>query len=366
MPSNSNSDTAMRDCTYGVMLSDTEVGCSNHEDLIHNGIVPLEVCNVCPYILKNVRQDFFAQTTALLIRKQRRGEIKAAQRSCGGCAETKRRHLQSESPVTQFIWPYWEGGSIGDEIRFSVRSVEHFFEGRAETLIIGDRPAWYTGPHIYKKRVKSRTPSRNFRDTISKLYWMATRPEVRTDFVWMMDDVYFVQPFSLADIQTPRAEPWGPSKSNKWQVLKTQSMELLMDRGLPTHDYATHLPHYVEKQKLHELFDRYDLHNITLIWELLYGNTYRENPQPVRPFLSRVGVPMEAEQLRQITKRATVFNHTSNAWCEGIRSHLQSLMPDRSSVENDSPMTHLVRRKPGRVVKRRPPETHRGYVKAER
>jgi hypothetical protein len=144
------------------------------------------------------------------------------------------------------------------------------------------------------------------------------------------------------------------------------TMQALTAAGRTNHDYATHLPHYVERDKLVELFERYDLHNQTLLWEVLYGNTYRDSPTRARPFFARVGKPMESEQLGVVTRRATVLNHTAYGWCEGIRSFLAALMPDMASVEINTEAHPTIRpAKRSRIVKRRPVETHRGYVGAQ-
>ena len=324
------------------------------------------ICRGCPIpgMMSPPKKDFISQTSALLLLKQRTGEHRPIAKPCGQCPETKHR-TPSPSGDLQFVWPYWHAGANGDEIRFSVRSVERFYDGKAKCTIIGDRPPWYSGHYILQRRVPVRTQSRSYRDMLAKVWTMATHAEIDAEFVWMMDDIYFLKPFTVDDIQTPRAERWRTSKYNKWQTLKTHSMELLTERGLPNHDYATHMPHHVEKAKLHDLFGQYDLHNTTLIWEVVYGNTHRETPQPVRPFLSRIGTPMDQEQVRHITRLATVLNHTSGAWCDGIRAHLMALMPDRASMETDQESNPVIKPAKGRVVKRRPVETHRGYVKVE-
>lgn len=77
----------MRDCNYGTELKNGKVYCKNTVDLIHNGLVPLEVCNVCPYIKPRVKQNFFEQTKDLLVIKQKLGEIVVIQRECN-CPNT--------------------------------------------------------------------------------------------------------------------------------------------------------------------------------------------------------------------------------------------------------------------------------------
>ena len=344
--------------------SATHFGCDNTEDLIHNGVVPIQLCQMCPYA-KPLAVGFFEQTQELLIKKQRHGEYRANPKPCGGCPGEVKRRKPDHPFDLQFVWPYWHGGANGDEIRFSVRSVEKFYDGRAKCTVIGDKPPWFTGHYIPQQRVPKRTSARAYRDMITKVWTMATHAEIDEDFVWMMDDVYFVKPFTLEQIQVPRAEKWHPSDYNTWQRLKGASMEALNAAGHPNHDYATHMPHYAEKEKLVKLFEDYDLHNNTMLWEILYGNAYRDTPARARPFFARVGKPMDTEQLQVVTRRSTVLNHSAGGWCDGMRNYLLALMPDRASVENDQEANPVIRPAKGRVVKRRPVETHRGYVKVE-
>jgi hypothetical protein len=355
----------MKSCAYRFTIADPDrFGCDNIDDLIHNGTVARCVCEACPFAA--TPGNFFTQTAKLLIRRQHSGEYRPTAKGCGHCPEVKRRKPDQPFDL-QFVWPYWHAGANGDEIRFSVRSVEKFYDGRAKCTIIGDKPPWFNGHYIAQQRVPKRTQARSYRDMLTKVWTMATHPEIDTDFVWMMDDVYFVKPFTLDQIAVPRAEKWHESDYNTWQRLKTASMQALTAAGLTNHDYATHLPHYVEREKLVELFQRYDLHNQTLLWEVLYGNTYRDSPTRARPFFARVGKPMESEQLGVVTRRATVLNHTAYGWCEGIRSFLVSLMPDMASVEIDAEAHPTIRpAKRSRIVKRRPVETHRAFTEAQR
>ncbi len=145
---------------------------------MHDGYVPHEVCDICPYA-----------TGTLLTEKQRSDEYNARTKPCVGCLGPKRR-LPAGPYDVQFVWPYWHGGANGDEIRFSVRSVETFFEDQAKCTIIGDKPPWFTGHYIPHRRVPKRTQSRSYRDMLTKVWTMATHPEIDDDFIWMMDGPY--------------------------------------------------------------------------------------------------------------------------------------------------------------------------------
>jgi hypothetical protein len=357
----------MKPCVYRGKLSGDFVVCTNQHDLIHDGLIPATVCEYCPYATAQRldRVDFFAQTSQLLLHKARTGEYVAQPKPCGGCNETK--HRVPDSPVTQFVWPYWSGGAQGDELRWSIRSVETFFQGRAKITIIGDKPDWYHGHCIRKKRVPQSKTNRAFRDMLGKVFYIASHAEIDAECVWMMDDIYFLKPFTLEDIKTPRAEPWRPNDGNSWQKRKTLSMQTLAARGITQHDYATHMPHWLEKEKLRAMFDDFNLHEHTMLWEVLYGNLYRDTPQRTRPFFARFQHKAEKQTFQRLTAAATVMNHTESAWCEGLREFLTELLPTPATVEGEqaeAKPVYIVKTKAKRVVKRRPLETHRAYIEA--
>lgn len=356
----------MKPCKYREVNHAGVIRCNNFVDMVQlgDGIVTEEFCSHCPFC-KIDSKDFFLQTASLLLKKQRAGEYRPNPKPCGGCGDTKHRRPDQDFDM-QFVWPYWHGGAKGDEIRFSVRSVEKFFDGRAKCTIIGDKPPWFTGHYISKARLPDDTPYRSYRDMLSKVWLMATHVEVDTEFVWMMDDVYFLRPFTYEEISVPRAERFRQSDANSWQLIKADSMERLRAKGRTNHDYATHAPHVAEKEKLHSIFNEFDMHTNTLTWELIYGNTFHGDPERCRPYLSRIGTHMEMEQVAHVCRNSSVLNHTSEAWCKGIRDYLLAILPDPCLIEDTTqPIApDYSRSKQARNVKRRPVETHRAYIEA--
>jgi hypothetical protein len=342
----------MKKCGYRVDIgSSTEYGCRNSR-IHHPGTVPAEVCEGC---LLRREPSFFLATEQLAIRP--RGQYSPAPKSCGGCGTVKRRES-----VTQFVWPYWHGGACGDEIRLSVRSVETHFQGPVKCTIVGDRPPWFRGHVINQPRIPV-TSNHGFRDMLAKMYTMSVHPEIDADFVWMMDDIYLLRPVTWDDLDTPRAYPWRDDRSNSWQRRKSNTMRMLRDRGRPNHDYATHLPHTVEKAKLQAVFKDFDLRQNTCLWEVCYGNTYRGRPYSVHPFFARITQSHTVEQLRAMTTEASVLNHLANCWTPQMRAFLESHMPEPTQSETvDSgyrPQYKRVARNGPRAVKRRPVHTHK-------
>jgi len=187
----------MKPCVYRGEQRGERYDCWNSRDLVHTGTVHRDTCNRCPFVRK---PDFFAQTERLSV-KLSGDPYRPAPKSCGSCGTVKRR-----TSATQFVWPYWHSGASGDELRWSVRSVERFFDGPVKTTIVGDRPPWYRGHVIDQPRIGP-CANRGFRDMLSKMKTMSQHPEIDSEFVWMMDDVYLIKETTWDDLDTPRAYP---------------------------------------------------------------------------------------------------------------------------------------------------------------
>lgn len=356
----------MNPCIYRSPVDDPErFACSNRKDLLHSGTVPALICKSCPYAKPTSSPlDYFAATQELFVLRALSGEYVAKPRSCGGCNTVKHR-----SETLQFVWPFWAGGANGDELRWSIRSVQHHYEGKAKITIVGDRPEWWQGHVINKPRI-AQSANWPFRDMLSKMWTIATHREIDSEFVWMMDDVYLIKPCDFNDIQTPRAYGWNGSKATSWQRRKANTMQALANEGKTQHDYATHLPHYAEQSKLREIYERHDLHNNTMLWEVLYGNTFRGRPEHPHPFFARINKRMDLASVKKQCRAAFIMNHAAHAWCEGIREYLEELLPDPATgeVEVEGYKPEFIKRgttKLIRHVKRRPRHTHRKVIERQ-
>lgn len=240
--------------------------------------------------------------------------------------------IKPDNPPMTFVWPYWHAGSRGDELRFSMRSVLQHYGDAASLLVVGDRPPWYSGPVLHQDRIR---PIQNveYCDMVAKMKTLSVHRDAPSQAIWMMDDIYFVNPVSLEELQTPRAYVWDRSTGSRWRKLKKRTMDLLRRRNLTTHDYATHLPHWYEKDKLRTLWDRLPLDREPLLWEVAYGNIYRGTPIAPVPFLRRV---MAKDALSpQTLLSSPVFNNADEVWCQLLREMLQMRFPHASRFERD-------------------------------
>lgn len=255
-----------------------------------------------------------------------------------------------------FVWPFWQRPAKYDELRWSVRSVyANFAEPgvEIETIVVGDQPvirrhteSWYSGKVIHVPRTVRGAGAAGIEDQCGK--WMrALEDESLPDtIVWMMDDVYFIKRVTLDELRLPRSmgkfsrerlAGWKPK--NWWQLAKKQTMQVLLERGLPTFDFATHLPHVVDRKRALELLRDYDLPKSRLLWECIYENVnLAESPQSAAPFLRIIS---QAKCLRgtfAATEKASVMVSAGNSWNEAHRTYLFDTFPHSTPVEKIPPL----------------------------
>lgn len=314
----------MTDCIHRrKVIRKTHMMCGNQESKAR-GVLPLSTCDSCQYRAEKLPDP----------------------------------PKKLDTPETlHFVWVYWQGGARGDELRLSIRSVEQHALFPVKITVIGDKPSWYTGHFIRKPRLQSAPSYHAITDQLSKTILMSEHPDISQHIVWMMDDIFFLAPFTQQDVMTPRGVKFRRSAKNAWQILKGQTSDELKARGYSDTDYATHAPHYVEKSKLKDVIAEFDLKRRPLIWENVYNNVVRKHASPIRPWLARLKNPLSKEEFFLRTSSACVCNTTEAAWCVGIRDALVEICPFESSVEMAGTFPDQIK-SPNVApdVRRRPPE----------
>lgn len=188
-------------------------------------------------------------------------------------------------PAT-FVWIYHLGGSDtnpkGEELRYSIRSVEQHFNGEASLLVIGDPPAWYTGPAIRRRR-KHFEHRRKYRDMLDVFHLICENDSLPDEWVWMMDDIYFTAPVAMRDLRIPRYQGTVPASTKplpgEHDAIKQESHAVLRSEGRKPIDYATHLPHVLSRKKWLAMSEQYGLRERALLWEPLYGAHHYHYPR---------------------------------------------------------------------------------------
>ena len=242
------------------------------------------------------------------------------------------------------VYPWIASMARGNELKFSLRSVDANFEKPVDVWIIGDRPEWYVGNWlpcpVYDARLC--LPRQ---DRAKKMLVAMADDRVAETFVWMMDDIYFIRPIALSDLRrqwtigtmTPeKLADWKPVR--EWTRQKKLTFEALYDNGKTLYDFCTHLPHVYEKSKLRLLCNKYGLPDSPYVDDLLYENEfypYNELPLNCQQILYRESRRPSAAILRQKMSQdgIRVFNHVDRAFSPDVEQVLTELFPKPSQWE---------------------------------
>ena len=238
---------------------------------------------------------------------------------------------QSRQRVTgtlQFIIPYFDQEARNDELRWCLRSIHANYLGQAHVTLIGDKPDWYVGHHIRKKRLGPQS-FRRYRDSLSKIDMIRYSPDIDPDVMWVMDDCYFLKPFGREDFAQGRLNNRKPGfGTDEWNVMLRLTAEAQVKAGLPQLDFSCHLPQMINKDRWHEMFERFDLAKQPLVWESMYGAMFAVDPQTHKGFMLRWQNAKDPAAETEKLNRAWMLNHTHEAWSDKLRSWLAAKFPE--------------------------------------
>lgn len=236
----------------------------------------------------------------------------------------------------QFVWFHIPGPDHSAELRFSIKSVENNFDGKARIIVVGDKPQWYDGHFISVKQfkgIRDHTARMPYRDTQSKIMKCAVSDEIDEEFVWIMDDCYMLNPTTIEDMRVPRYDTWYKvNTKTTWHQLIRHTFAALKKNGHSNLQYGTHLPHVFTKTKLRSMFEWYQFPGTLLLFEILYQNTYHTEAEAVPygetwggvkypQFLKRLLRPATRQQLDAVD--ANFLNYTSKCWNPTMKLWLQ-------------------------------------------
>lgn len=259
------------------------------------------------------------------------------------------RWTKPEETPTAFVYPYLAKAAEGDELLYSVRSVEKFYQGQADIWIVGDRPRWWARDDRFVRAGQVKGGARI--DRANKLWVILNTPEIPESFVWMQDDIYFVGPVSYEFLATPWVRgrgmtakslaAWKPDKGYFRQ--KKRTWEALLENGKTLEDYAAHTPQVYRKNNLRVLFEKYNLRKEQYVDDLLYYNEFPQGrPVPIGNRMYRItGEPDDAQYWKRM-EPATLHNHFNGKFKRYVAPRIETMFPGPCSHEKQQTMVAVV------------------------
>lgn len=202
------------------------------------------------------------------------------------------------------VWVYWQAGADGDELRYSMRSVERHFVDLKNIVVCGDKPDWFGGDHIPSPKVTGLQCKRQFGtkrwakwvDSVTKLGRIIASPLVTDRFLWLYDDTFFMRDLTDKELSVPRAtgllcENPDVSAGRKWREVLRRTTLALRESGRPTRNYSHHGPVIYDKQLLQQTIDQYQPGKFPRAIESLYMNHHCDKPEPLGNWLQYTQKP---------------------------------------------------------------------------
>jgi hypothetical protein len=168
-----------------------------------------------------------------------------------------------------------------EELRYSIRSVLHFFPD-AKIWVVGGKPDWYIGNHIPVLQSKKN----KYENARNNLEIMCKHKEISNSFILMNDDFYIVK--SLKKIKAyhggsmyERIDEYQKHMGITPYIKKLKmTYKHLVRIGIREPlDYALHVPMPMERDKLLYLLTT---HRYAHSWRSLYGNYYKLGGEEIR------------------------------------------------------------------------------------
>lgn len=245
------------------------------------------------------------------------------------------------------VYPYLKSAAQGEELKLSLRSLEKNFREDFVVVIVGDFEPWMSKDIlVIPSPGTSHKDGDQPMDIALKLTKVIEDARIPENFVWMNDDIYFINPVMLADIQilksmqdlaqTPR------DVSNPYRVNLWKTYDKLKELGKSLWNYGTHLPFWYNKAKLAELIDKFNLQKESYLISTLYHNYFFPEFRPMMISAQydnmKIGLYKPWSQINKplfekFLKEKKFLNNSQIGYNEEVMAMLKKMFPKKSRFE---------------------------------
>lgn len=238
------------------------------------------------------------------------------------------------------VIPYAKEFAQGKELMYVLRSIFANARFPGKIIIIGDKEDWFSEevtviPH-------TRISDNPQIDTIERLK-VAIDSELVTDkFIWTNDDIYFVSPVLLADIEVLKVKGilTPESFNGTYRENMARTIELLGGGEIP--DFETHTPVLFEKEKLITLFEKYpELSTEGYLISSIYFNVLYPDYIPMllnwkedQCLLPVVSQGWDINVFNKLISKKKFLNNAESGYSEVLIDRLNEMFPDKTDLED--------------------------------
>lgn len=245
--------------------------------------------------------------------------------------------------TVHFVYVYINpemGGPVWQELYYSVKSIQKFFKGLPYRIfVVGDQPKIKGVTHVPCERVKHKINAKNF-DATKKLLKIIDTPEINDDFIYMYDDIVLLKQLTIDDflpvmaidlvLDTKKYWSRGRIPSKEWITPFNNTIVKLGYHKLPTYNYETHLPRFLNKDKVKHIISRYDLEHNAYMFSTLYFNTYHHKPDIILRDSVNIkadgSIPYESHNIEKFMKGRKFLNYNDAGLNDVLQKYIRGLL----------------------------------------
>ena len=244
------------------------------------------------------------------------------------------------------VIPYLKDKAQGNELFFALRSMDRNFRENFQVVVIGDKEDWFSDEVIHiDAPVASENPQI---DTLNKLKLAIVDENVSEKFIWSNDDIYFINPVQLADVQILTAQgrlKYIPDTKAIYEINRNKTIDCLKSFGsvgsIPTHNYDTHTPFFYDKEKLVSLFEEIpELSSEGLLIPSIYFNMYFFDHKPTQidgvngEYMLRImSKNTDPVVFKKFIEGKKFLNNSEDGYNSLVVNYLETNFPEKSRFE---------------------------------
>lgn len=231
--------------------------------------------------------------------------------------------------MIKIIYPYIKS-KWGEELKYSLRSLEENFTEPYEVWIMGDLPDYIHGvTHIP-------TYNKNFVQVNKcRLFDLAQSFPEEEDFIWMNDDFYLLKPmdrevigqyFYLSNVANLKTRG-----KTRWHQTFFTTMDFCKELGFTQFNFECHIPMLFNVQKLLLTFERFEeLHKWAII--SAYRNMHMDYKKLTQLGRKKVGFYSPKTNFR-VHRESLFMNHDDKGLLPEVKKYLKDRFPVPSRYE---------------------------------
>lgn len=247
--------------------------------------------------------------------------------------------------MIDIYYPYVHELAKGEELRYSLRSLEKYADFDYQVWIVGNPPPWVCNVNVIPHTRNEDVHGTATYDAIEKLKLFLAASE-SDHFIRMYDDIYFLQHMTLEDMKVfyTIGDYTGrdPDMQNNWGRQLKRTLEILREKKLGQHNTESHLPEYFSRLKMNSILTWFEPEKERLLTSTLYSNFWKLELQPVLGMKIKAGFYgdtihsyniTDPHQIREICASHRFLNHNDAGYTKTLQQVIRELFPDKSKFE---------------------------------